>query len=54
MNLENYRAVVKLINLSCDIRELKNFGRYDYSYDIVNSATNTLSILLKDIKSDPL
>ena len=52
MNLENYRAVVKLINLSCDIRELKNFGRYDYSYDIVNSATNTLSILLKDIKSD--
>ena len=23
MNLENYRAVVKLTNLSCDIRELK-------------------------------
>ena len=52
MNLENYRAVVKLTNLSCDIRELKNFGRYDYSYDIINSATNALSVLLNNIKSD--
>ena len=52
MNLEKYRAVVKLINLSCDIRELKNFGRYGYSYDMTNSATSALSILLKDIKSD--
>ena len=52
MNLENYRAVVKLINLSCDIRELKNFGRYGYSYDIINSATSALSVLLKDVKLD--
>ena len=52
MNLENYRAIVKLINLSCDIRELKNLGRYSYSLDITNTAISALSILLKDIKSD--
>lgn len=50
MNLEKYRAIIKLINLSCDIRELKNLGKYNYSLDITNSATSALSILLKDVK----
>jgi hypothetical protein len=52
MNLENYRTIIKLINLSCDIRELKNFSRYNYSYDLTNTTISALNILLKDIKSD--
>ena len=52
MNLENYRTIIKLINLSCDVRELKNSEKYNHSYDLVNTVVSSLNILLKNNKID--
>ena len=52
MRLANYRAVIKLLNLSCDVREIGNFGKYNHSYDLVTAVISALDIILKDISID--
>jgi hypothetical protein len=52
MNLANYRTVIKLLNLSCDVREISYFGKYNYSYDLVNTVISALDVILKDISVD--
>jgi hypothetical protein len=50
MSLDKYHAVIKLINLSCDVREIKYSGRYNFSYDLVSTATSTLRLFLNEIE----
>ena len=51
MNLDGYHAILKLINLSCDVREVDYSGKFNFSYDLVNAATNSLKLHFRNIDS---